>query len=462
MLCGLSDDYKSLIMTLEGKGGITLDVVKNVLLQNIDYEGGSESALSVQKKQFKKKKSPKCYGCGGPHYKRDCNKKENKSKKAECVLYSALATSNHSDQEWYIDSGATRHMTNIDMEMENRREPIIREVKVANNERVKINHVGDVKCKINDGENFLTLKEVQYIPDLCVNLLSVSQMVKNGNTVIFDINGCKILNKEKSVVATGILLNDMFKLNVKTNESACASANIKSDDSVLWHRRLAHTNFKTIKNFMNINVKSDMKCIVCAQGKQSRSPFNDIGHRATKILEIVHSDICGPFSVNSLGGCRYFLSFVDDFSRKVFVYPLKSKGEVFCKFIEFKQRYENETGETIKILRSDNGTEYVNTNFDRFFVKHGIKHERSAPYSPQQNGLAERVNRTIIEKVRCMLLDSKLTKQFWAEAVCAAVDIINMLPHSSTKTAPNELWNGERKKCQHTESFWLSCNGMEA
>lgn len=282
-------------------------------------------------------------------------------------------------------------------------------------------------------------------------------MVKNECTVIFNANGCKIFSKDNDLLASGSLIDDMFKMNIKTNELACTSAISKSDDLKLWHRRLAHTNFETLKKLLNIKMTSDTKCEICVLGKHSRKPFNEPGKRASRILELVHSDVCGPITV-SFGGMRFFVSFLDDFSRKVFVYPMKSKGEVFLKFVEFKKRYENETEKSIKTLRSDNGGEYVNKTFEQFFAKCGIKHERTAPYSPQQNGMAERLNRTIIEKVRCMLLESNLGKQFWAEAVCAAADIINILPNTKNDVSPNELFFNKKDNIKNFKVF--GCRAM--
>lgn len=504
LLCGLSEEYKPLIMSMEVKEKLTMDYVKNLLLQSIDFGENSESALSVQNKRksnnTKKAKKPvKCYDCGGPHYKNKCpNKSKNKSEQSECVffsnfstdnreqnnenheivlnndfnlkhelnvaenvvLYSALTTKKSNDNNWYVDSGATRHMTYMDLNLENLRKPMVKEVKVANNATMKINQVGDLRCKIGEQSNNVTLGEVHHIPDLCVNLLSVSQIVKRDNTVVFDKNGVRIYGKDKNVlIASGNLIDGMFKLNIQVNEFAGACNDIKNDDdSILWHRRLAHTNFTTLKSVLNIKMKPDTKCIVCAQGKHQRNPFNDSGTRASKPLELIHSDVCGPMSVRSLGNYRYFVTFIDDFSRKVFVYALKSKGEVFSKFVEFKARAENETEYKIKNFRSDNGTEYENKNFQEFFAKHGIKHEKSAPYSPQQNGLSERMNRTIIEKVRCMLLDAGLSKQFWAEAVFAAVNIINVIPNASSKTAPNEIWHS--RKCNLKNFRVFGCKAM--
>lgn len=461
MLCGLSSDYNSLVMGLEVKDSLTLDYVKTVLLQNIDFESGEQSAMSAKygknKNKNGKKKPIKCYDCGGPHYKNKCPNKAKNSEKSECVLYSALAARKVNDHEWYADSGATRHMTHENLDMDNKRSPIVPEVRVANDEKLKIVHVGDVKCNLSDSE--ITLKDVQYVPDLCVNLLSVSQMVKKGHTVVFDINGCKIYNKEKQVIAVGVLKNDMFQLNIKMNESVfAANTNKANSDYALWHRRLAHVNFNSLKSTLKISVPNGLKCKVCAKGKHARAPFNETGTRATKPLEIIHSDVCGKFPVRSLGGANYFVTFIDDFTRKIFIYPIASKDMVFSCFVEFKNRVENEMEKKIKIFRSDNGTEYDNKKFKKFFAEHGIKFETSTIDTPQQNGVAERNNRTILEKARCMLLDSSLSKQFWAEAVCAAVDIINVLPNAPNGVAPNELWNG--KKCDLDKFKVFGCRAM--
>lgn len=440
LLGGLSDEYKPLIMSIEaGKDTLSLDFVKNILLQSVDYEIG-ESALIAKNKYKKKSKKPvKCYGCGGPHYRSKCPNSK-KTEQSECVLYSALATNENINDEWFIDSGATKHMTHVNHDFMNKRKPIISEVKVADNSKVKIDHVGEFNCVFDDKlKNSVTLTEVQYIPNLCVNLLSVSQIVKRKYTVVFDINGCKILNENGDLMAEGKLINDMFRIKIKTSESACSVK--KCDDSFLWHRRLAHCNFNTLKKVLNIPIKGELKCDTCAQGKHARSPFSEKGDRANKLLELIHSDVCGPFSVRSLSGAVYYVSFIDDYSKKVFIFPLKSKGQVFSKFVEFKTRVENETEAKIKILRTDNGTEYINKNFEAFCAKYGIIHQKSAPYSPQQNGVAERYNRTIVEKIRCLLFDAKLSKQFWSEAACAAVDIINMLPTASNQMSPNEIWN---------------------
>lgn len=341
--------------------------------------------------------------------------------------------------------------------MDNIRKPIVDKVTIANDEKLKVNHVGDIRCKIGENGNKITLSGVHYIPKISVNLLSVSQIVKSGFTVVFDINGVQIC-KGNTTVASRQLFGNMFKMNVKMNEFAGAANTTRNQDLVLWHRRMAHVNFATLRSLLNIQVKSDLQCVVCAEGKHARKSFNNVATRATGILDLVHTEVCGPMQTRSLGHARYFVTFIDDLSRKVFAYPMKSKGEVFNKFVEFKNRVENETERKIKTLRSDNETEYENNNFQQFFAKHGIKHEKTAPFTPQQNGLAERMNRTIVEKVRCMLIDAGLSKQFWSEAVCTAVNIINVIPCASTSKAPNEVWS--KKPCNMKLFRIFGCKAM--
>lgn len=135
-------------------------------------------------------------------------------------------------------------------------------------------------------------------------------------------------------------------------------------------------------------------CVTCAKGKQSRKPFPNEVARATKLLELIHTDLCGPMSVSSLGGAKYYISFVDDYSRKVFVYPIRTKSQALNKFIVFETLVEKQTGLKIKMVRSDNGYEYCSQRFIEYLSKNGITHQKSSPYTPQQDGVTERMNRT--------------------------------------------------------------------
>lgn len=228
-------------------------------------------------KKIKAKKAVKCYDCGGPHLRNKCTTKNKEgSEKSECVLYSALvdiekdsienkcmvnisrdvdksldkndgpesvlysalAMKTQYDDVWYADSGASKHMTHINFELENIKRPNISEVKLANNNKLKINHVGDLKCMIGD-HSHITLRDVHYIPKLCVNLVSVSQLVKNNCTVIIAL-------------------------------------------------------FATLGSLLNMKVKPDMNCIVCSMGKQARNSFADKGTRANGKGKIRGKGTRGP------------------------------------------------------------------------------------------------------------------------------------------------------------------------
>lgn len=146
------------------------------------------------------------------------------------------------------------------------------------------------------------------------------------------------------------------------------------------------------------NSSDNMNCETCLKGKISSLPFSqNLSIKSSAVLDLIHSDICGPMRTTSLGGYKYFALFIDDFSRKFFVHFLKNKSDIFSEFKIFKYRVERETDRKIKILRTDNGGEYINGEFDRFLESEGIRRHLTVPYTPQQNGVAERANRTLVE-----------------------------------------------------------------
>jgi transposase InsO family protein len=186
--------------------------------------------------------------------------------------------------------------------------------------------------------------------------------------------------------------------------------------SELWHRRFAHLHYKSlpvvskmVTGLPKIQAELDGVCKTCAQGKNVKHSFpNYSDSRAKGVLDIVHSDVCGPMSTASLSGYVYYVSFIDDYSRKTWIYLLKAKNEAFGKFKEFKALVENLAERKIKTLRSDNGGEFTSEEFKEYCKEVGIKRELSTPYNPQQNGIAERKNRTIMEAIKAMIHDQDL------------------------------------------------------
>lgn len=170
-------------------------------------------------------------------------------------------------------------------------------------------------------------------------------------------------------------------------------------------------------------------------------------------FQLVHSDVV-EMDVLSTGGNKYFVTFLDDHTRKLWFYPMAHKSEVFEKFKIFTAYAERQSGEQIQTLRSDNVGEYLNRPFKKYLQERGIKHQLTVPYNPEQHGRAERVNRSIMDKVRCMLTESGLPKPFWGEAANKAVYLLNRCPAKAINfKIPEELWRGYSVSVNHLRIF---------
>jgi hypothetical protein len=186
-------------------------------------------------------------------------------------------------------------------------------------------------------------------------------------------------------------------------------------------------------------------CKHCVFGKQKKVSFSTTTHRTKGILDYVHSDLWGPSKVPSYGGRRYMMTIIDDFSRKVWVYFLRHKNETFLTFKKWKNLVETQTGNKVKKLRTDNGLEFCSGDFNEFCTNHGIARHKTIPRNPQQNGAAERMNRTLLERARCMLSNAGLwhRRDLWAEATSTACYLVNRSPHSALDfKVPEEIWSG--------------------
>ena len=171
---------------------------------------------------------------------------------------------------------------------------------------------------------------------------------------------------------------------------------------------------KKILQTMDITIKDIPFCEICPIGKQSRPPFKISSTRASEVLELIHSDLCGPFSVPSLNGKKYFLTFTDDYSRFTHTYFLESKDQNFPAFTKYYTKVTTQHCKNIKALKSDNGGEYSNQRFTEFCENSGINQRCSTPYSPQSNSIAERLNHTLLNITRCFLhgASSNTTTEF--------------------------------------------------
>ena len=188
-------------------------------------------------------------------------------------------------------------------------------------------------------------------------------------------------------------------------------------------------------------------CESCVNGKIHRCRFPTTGRRrGEEPLSIVHSDVCGKVNTKSLGGNEYFLTFTDDNTHFTWVYVLKHKYEVFQQFLKWKAMVEKSSRYKLKVLRTDNGGEFTSTEFQEYLQQEGIKHELTVPKTPEQNGVAERMNRTLVETTRSMLFGAKLPQRFWAEALSAAIYLRNCSPTKAVKNITPYEAKDERGK----------------
>ncbi|KAJ7962054.1 Retrovirus-related Pol polyprotein from transposon TNT 1-94 [Quillaja saponaria] len=255
--------------------------------------------------------------------------------------------------------------------------------------------------------------------------------------------------------------NRMFILNLQNDGAKCLKMCAK-DSTWRWHMRLGHLNFGGLKNLGEKNMvfglpfidHPNQLCEACLLGKHARKSFPKEATRATEPLQLIHTDVCGPIKPCSFGKNHYFLLFIDDYTRKTWVYFLKKKSEAFEVFKKFKALVEKESGHVIKSLRSDRGGEFTSNEFNIFCETQGIRRPLTVPRTPQQNGVAERKNRTILNMARCLLKSKNMPKEFWAEAVSCAVYLSNRCPTKGVENqTPQEAWSGKKPNVSHLRIF---------
>ncbi|GJR08289.1 putative ribonuclease H-like domain-containing protein [Tanacetum coccineum] len=294
------------------------------------------------------------------------------------------------------------------------------------------------KGKIRTGK--LNFKDVYFVKELKFNLFSVSQMCDKKNIVLFTDTECVVLspdfklNHESHVLLKVPRKDNMYSVDLKNvvpqGGLTCLFAKATPDESNLWHRRLGHVNFKTMNKLVMGNLvrgltsklfKINQTCVACQKGKQHRAFCKTkTVSSISQPLQMLHMDLFGPTFVKSLMKKMYCLVVIDDFSRFSWVFFLATKDETSEILKTLITGIENLIDLRVKVIRCDNGTEFKNRVMNQFCKMKGIKREFSVARTPQQNGVAERKNMTLIEAARTMLADSKLPTTFWAEAVNTA------------------------------------------
>jgi hypothetical protein len=367
-----------------------------------------------------------------------------------------------SSESWLIDNGCTNHMTHDKDLFRELRSSNTSKVRIGNGEYITVEGKGTIAISTCSGTKFIS--DALYVPEIDQNLFSVGQLIEKGYKVVFEDKSCLIKDADGHDIFKVKMKGKSFALNPLEEEQTAFP--IKENITDVWHKRLGHYHHKGLLQMKSKMMANDLptlddhipNCKACQFGKQSRKPFPKVTWRATKKLQLIHTNIAGPQRTPSLNGSLYYAIFIDDFSRMCWIFFLKHKSEVAQVFWNFKARVENESGCKIQILRSDNGKEYTSNSFNSFCEEAGIQHQLTAPYTPQQNGVSERRNRFILEMTRCMLHEKNLLKKFWAEAANTVVFLQNRLLTRAVKDqTPFEAWYGYKPSLNFLKIFGCLC-----
>jgi len=268
---------------------------------------------------------------------------------------------------------------------------------------VEIRGKGSILFIVEGGEQKL-LTDIYYIPDLKANIISLRQATESGcevsmkgdSLLLFDSRNTLLFKVKRTV-------NRLYKTKITVGKPVCLHSRL-NDQGWLWHARLGHANFDTITMMTKRRLVTGLPlitggnqlCESCLVGKHSRKscPKTSL-YRATRTLELIHGDLCGPISPSTIAGNRYIFVLIDDYSRFMWCYLMKEKSDAITYFKKFKAMVEKETDNAIKVLRTDRGGEF--TFFNNLCDDHGMIRHLTAPYTPQQNCVAERRNRTLLE-----------------------------------------------------------------
>lgn len=283
--------------------------------------------------------------------------------------------------------------------------------------------------------------------------------MKDNTLTLFDQNGGVMIRTTRT-------RNRLYKVRLSVDRMHYLKIESATESS-MWHARLGHVNMTTLKLVVNKrlvtgipNVEMQKEtCVSCLLGKQARKPFPQAtSFRASSPLELIHGDLCGPISPPTPAERRYIFVLIDDYTRYMWTILLKNKSEALEKFKRFKLLAEQETQSKIKVFRTDRGGEFMSHEFQIYCDKKGIQRHLTAPYSPQQNGVVERRNRTLLEMTRSVLKHMHVPNTLWGEAVRHSTYLINRLAiQALDERTPYEMLRSRKPSLGHLKVFRCVC-----
>ncbi|KAJ9544387.1 hypothetical protein OSB04_024094 [Centaurea solstitialis] len=337
------------------------------------------------------------------------------------------STKRNASHKWYLDSGCSKHMTGRKELLSNYREEYGGSVKFGNNELSPVVGHGDIVCKD------ITINNVAHVEGLNHNLFSIGKFCDKDLEVNFNKRRCAVRTEWGRELLVGTRKTNLYTIKLRhmlAKKSQCLITKKSSHQSLLWHRRLSHLNYRYLDRLVKerlvsgipmIKFEPDQMCSGCAQGKMKRVSHPPKPEQGSKSpLSLIHMDLCGPMKTVSLAGRKYVLVIVDDYSRYTWTRFLKTKDETSILIINFIKAVQVQLKLPVQTVRSDNGTEFKNQVLKGFYNSLGITQTFYAARTPEQNGVVERRNRTLVEAARSMLAQSQLPQYLWAEAVNTA------------------------------------------
>ena len=448
ILFGLPDEYATKVDMLITLGETDLLKLQNQLLQAeaaiIEREVNTGqvvfSANVRRPKQVcsycgrKGHTREKCWFINGlPSHLQNKHQKSNEQEEDIALCTSKGKTYNEISLKncWIIDSGATAHVCSQDELLSEVTDiETAQKIYVGNGHAIVASKEGKVGLT-----KHIQMQNVLFCPELQVNLISVSRLIEKGCNVYFENEQCNVW-KGKKLILTAVKLHGLYVLQTGSE---------KAFSTIEWHRRLAQFGNMTKLKSTVLGIPSDeiadiSHCDTCVRAKQTKQIIpKEKEENCATIGELIHMDLMGPISPEGINGEKYILSILDEGSKIGLSKPLLKKSDTASSVIAALKQLERQTGNKIKRIRCDRGKEFLNEELNSFLHLNGIQQETSAPYTPQQNGNAERYNRTIIEKVRAVILDSGLDKSFWNYAVEYCAYVRNRLPCKPHGKTPYEL-----------------------
>lgn len=388
------------------------------------------------------------------------------------------------DTTWYIDSAATKHMSgnsSIFLELTPLPEPAY--VTYGNGEKLQAVAQGTVVLNPHGAViTKVTLHNVLYIPGHHANLLSMDAVVRAGAKIAFSNARC-VISTDGAPVINAARESNLWAITdcsyqvsdsatplldaVKpVTEMAMAARQQQPRTAEEWHSAYGHLGYQNLAKLPKMVKGLDLApsdfleagkkvCSICQQNKQVSLPYEPASTRTCLPLELVHSDLCGPITPASKGGAKYIATFLDDYTKFSVVRLLKQKNGVqvvLPEVFNFMER-QCQGNHCVKALRTDNGTEYVNEEVSQYLSNNGIVHQTSNPYTPQQNGKAERLNKTLLEKTRSMINGADLPAEMWGEAVITANMLRNRSPATGIAVTPYEMFLGRQPDVSYLRPY---------